>query len=153
MPRIQWKRNRIVLICVSVACCLLLSLKLLGYSLLHQRVSEDRLRTSKVSFTIPPLPTQHKLAVIVPFRDRFEELLEFVPHMHSFLKNASIAHKIYVINQVDTHRFNRASLINVGYKMSVLECDYLAMHDVDLLPLNPLLDYGFPTDHVTANSR
>lgn len=91
---------------------------------------------------------KHKLAIIVPFRDRFEELMEFVPHMHSFLTNASINHHIYVINQVDSLRFNRAALINIGYRMSTLECDYLAMHDVDLLPLNPLLDYGYPDNHV-----
>ena len=43
-------------------------------------------------------------------------------------------------------RFNRASLINVGYTESGNDTDYLAMHDVDLLPLNPALDYGFPEE-------
>lgn len=43
-------------------------------------------------------------------------------------------------------RFNRASLINVGYLESGNDTDYLAMHDVDLLPLNDALDYGFPED-------
>lgn len=43
-------------------------------------------------------------------------------------------------------RFNRASLINVGYLESANDTDYLAMHDVDLLPLNDALDYGFPSD-------
>lgn len=87
---------------------------------------------------------EHKLAVVVPFRDRFEELLVFVPHLSKFLKQQGIKFKIFVINQVDKHRFNRGSLINVGYLLSHNECDYLAMHDVDLLPLNPELDYGFP---------
>lgn len=41
-------------------------------------------------------------------------------------------------------RFNRASLINVGYLMSKDECDYMVMHDVDLLPNNPELSYGYP---------
>lgn len=86
----------------------------------------------------------HKLAVIVPFRDRFEELMEFVPHLHQFLTNASIAHRILIINQADKLRFNRAALINIGYKLSVLDCNYIVMHDVDLLPLNPKLDYGYP---------
>ena len=97
---------------------------------------------------LPAKTPKHKLAVIVPFRDRFEELLEFLPHIHTFLNNASISHHIYVINQADTLRFNRAALINIGYKMSVFDCDYLVMHDVDLLPLNPLLDYSYPVDHV-----
>lgn len=50
-------------------------------------------------------------------------------------------------------RFNRAALINVGYLESKGECDYLAMHDVDLLPLNPDLNYGYPANgpfHIAA---
>ncbi|CAL8262529.1 unnamed protein product [Lota lota] len=88
----------------------------------------------------------HKLALIIPFRERFEELLVFVPFMHAFLNKKKIRHRIFVINQVDHYRFNRASLINVGYMESGNDTDYLAMHDVDLLPLNPALDYGFPEE-------
>ncbi|XP_059846091.1 beta-1,4-galactosyltransferase 7 isoform X1 [Hypanus sabinus] len=86
----------------------------------------------------------HKIAIIVPFRERFEELLSFVPYMHAFLKKKKIRHKILVINQVDHFRFNRASLINVGFLESGNDTDYLAMHDVDLLPQNEDLDYGYP---------
>ncbi|XP_063086975.1 beta-1,4-galactosyltransferase 7 isoform X3 [Cavia porcellus] len=86
----------------------------------------------------------HRLAVLVPFRERFEELLVFVPHMHRFLSRKKIQHHIYVLNQVDHFRFNRAALINVGFLESSNSTDYIAMHDVDLLPLNEELDYGFP---------
>ncbi|XP_053769055.1 beta-1,4-galactosyltransferase 7 isoform X1 [Desmodus rotundus] len=86
----------------------------------------------------------HRLAVLVPFRERFEELLVFVPHMHRFLSRKKIPHHIYVLNQVDHFRFNRAALINVGFLESGNGTDYIAMHDVDLLPLNEELDYGFP---------
>ncbi|XP_062250182.1 beta-1,4-galactosyltransferase 7 isoform X1 [Platichthys flesus] len=86
----------------------------------------------------------HKLALIIPFRERFEELLVFVPFMHTFLNKKKIRHKFIIINQVDHYRFNRASLINVGFLESGNDTDYLAMHDVDLLPLNDALDYGFP---------
>lgn len=34
----------------------------------------------------------------------------------------------------------------MGYLESGNDTDYLAMHDVDLLPLNDALDYGFPED-------
>lgn len=44
----------------------------------------------------------NKLGIIVPFRERFDELLEFVPHIHSFLKNQSVLHEIFVVNQVIT---------------------------------------------------
>lgn len=46
----------------------------------------------------------HRLAVLVPFRERFEELLVFVPHMHRFLSRKKIPHHIYVLNQVDHFR-------------------------------------------------
>lgn len=42
----------------------------------------------------------NKLGIVIPFRERFDELLEFVPHIHSFLKNQNILHEIFVLNQV-----------------------------------------------------
>lgn len=89
-------------------------------------------------------PYTHRLAVIVPFRDRFEELLEFAPHLNKFLTVQGVAHKIYVINQGDRYRFNRGALINIGYHISRMHCDYMVMHDVDLLPMNPRLSYAYP---------
>lgn len=73
--------------------------------------------------------------------------------MNAFLKQQSIPHHIFVLNQVDRYRFNRASLINVGFLYTKLHYDYIAMHDVDLLPLNSNLRYDYPTDgpfHVAA---
>lgn len=55
--------------------------------------------------------------------------------------------------QVDNLRFNRASLLNVGFLESGVDCDYVAMHDVDLLPVNSALIYQFPDEgpyHVAA---
>lgn len=88
----------------------------------------------------------HKMVVIVPFRDRFEEMLEFAPHLHDYLVKKHLRHEIVVVNQVDDLRFNRGSLINVGVLEGCRDCDYIAMHDVDLLPLNEKLDYSFPSD-------
>lgn len=96
---------------------------------------------------------KHNLAIIVPFRDRFDELLEFVPHMTKFLTKQSVSHHIFILNQRDSFRFNRASLINVGFKFTESKFDYIAMHDVDLLPLNDELRYLYPEDgplHVSA---
>lgn len=96
----------------------------------------------------------HHLAVVVPFRKAFDELQSFLPHMESFLKNKSIEHTIYIINQADNLRFNRASLINAAWHEIRKErkADYLVMHDVDLLPLNADLPYGHPTtDNVAVH--
>lgn len=85
-----------------------------------------------------------KMAILVPFRDRFDELLQFAPHMKAFLDHQGVSHHIFVLNQIDRFRFNRASLINVGYLYTKTDYDYIAMHDVDLLPLNSNLRYEYP---------
>lgn len=97
----------------------------------------------------------HKLAVLVPFRDRFNELMKFAPYINKFLNHQSVNHQIYILNQIDNYRFNRASLINVGFKYAKNECDYMAMHDVDLFPLNNQLMYSYPKTgvfHVSSPS-
>jgi len=43
---------------------------------------------------------EHRLAILVPFRDRFEELLIFVPHMQKFLDKQNIDYHIFILNQV-----------------------------------------------------
>lgn len=130
---------------------LFLLLLLCSSVILSILIAMSSLSTSCPEATYLKLPSgddprwgNHRLAVIVPFRDRFEELLEFAPRIHKFLNDQRIRHIIYVINQVDKLRFNRASLINVGHIISRQDCDYLAMHDVDLLPLNPQLSYAYP---------
>lgn len=48
---------------------------------------------------------------------------------------------------MDEFRFNRASLINIGFIEATKNnptVNYMAMHDVDLLPLNDKLPYGHP---------
>lgn len=88
--------------------------------------------------------SRHKLAIVVPFRDRFDELLTFVPHISKFLHRQNIDYKLYIINQSPRYRFNRGALANVGYSIAKNETDYICIHDVDLLPLNSNLSYAYP---------
>ena len=101
--------------------------------------STDDLQSVADNDALPPT-----LVLLVPFRDRFDELLRFVPHMTSFLRRQRLRFSIHVLNQVDGLRFNRASLINAGFALVGRHADYIAMHDVDLLPLDADLSYRFP---------
>ena len=56
----------------------------------------------------------HSLCILVPFRDRFEELTDFIPKISRFLDNQNIDHKIIVINQVSCMMFE---IISVRYKL------------------------------------
>lgn len=109
--------------------------------------------TERDEYTPPETtPRSHRLCVIVPFRDRDAELDEFAPYMTRFLRGQLVDHYIMVLNQTDEFRFNRASLINVGWLESDrLGCDYMVMHDVDLLPLNPEINYRYPGEGVVRH--
>ena len=82
-----------------------------------------------------------RLAVIVPYRNREEHLKSFIPHMEKSLTDEKIPFDIFIIEQTDNKPFNRAKLLNVGFK-ECMEYDYFAFHDVDMLPVDS--DYSFP---------
>uniref|UniRef100_A0A4Y0BLR9 Glyco_transf_7N domain-containing protein n=1 Tax=Anopheles funestus TaxID=62324 RepID=A0A4Y0BLR9_ANOFN len=44
---------------------------------------------------------QKRLAIVVPFRDRFDELLQFAPHIATFLNKQGVPFHIFVVNQND----------------------------------------------------
>lgn len=42
------------------------------------------------------------------------------------------------------YRFNRGSLVNVGFILTEFTFDYIAIHDVDLIPENQNITYSYP---------
>jgi len=81
-----------------------------------------------------------KLSIIVPYRNREEHLVQFIPFMEEILLNAKeYSSEIVIVEQTDDKPFNRAKLLNIGYAESK-GSDYFCFHDVDMLPLNP--DYS-----------
>ena len=82
----------------------------------------------------------HKLGIIVPYRDREQQLKRFVSHIKDYLKD--IEYEIFIIEQSEGKSFNRGKLLNVGYKHAVEKgCDYFVFHDVDMLPED--VDYSY----------
>jgi len=152
------------ILCLCLIGCLIIVLVLTLFPIEESSCRHSELLPGSLSQMIatpPKSPDQHFLCILIPFRDRFEELNEFVPTINEYLSSQNIAHAIFVINQIDTLRFNRASLINVGFiksaeilqKLGSQNCDYVALHDVDLVPLNSHLSYAFPSKgpfHVAA---
>ncbi|XP_073251341.1 beta-1,4-galactosyltransferase 5-like [Porites lutea] len=77
-----------------------------------------------------------KVAFIIPFRNRFEQLSVFLRHMHPLLKKQKLDYRIFVVEQSGDAPFNRAMLFNVGFKEALKFDEYkcFIFHDVDLLP-------------------
>ncbi|XP_029955863.1 beta-1,4-galactosyltransferase 1-like [Salarias fasciatus] len=86
----------------------------------------------------PDCISSHKVAVIVPFRNRHEHLKHWLYYLHPILKRQQLDYGVYVINQDGDGVFNRAKLLNVGYVEALKEYDYncFVFSDVDLVPLN-----------------
>ncbi|XP_022093697.1 beta-1,4-galactosyltransferase 6-like isoform X2 [Acanthaster planci] len=85
-----------------------------------------------------------KVAIIVPFRDRFYQLPIFLRNIVPFLKRQKLEFGIYVIEQANGLDFNRAMLMNVGFQQALnfSRWDCFIFHDVDHLPLNNANYYG-----------
>lgn len=82
--------------------------------------------------------------IIVPYRDRADNLKEFIPAINSYLPNA----EVFVIEQMDNAPFNKGALINIGVKITM--ADYYMFHDVDLIPVNVDYSYSEIPTHVAT---
>lgn len=89
----------------------------------------------------------HKLGICIPYRDREEHLKKLVPHLRKHLNRQGIDHKFYVAHQVDDKLFNRGAMKNIAAKRAFEDgCDYIAWHDVDMLPYDETCDYSYPEE-------
>lgn len=83
---------------------------LLLYTFFNLNASEKDEKITKGSFGFylsqlgSEVSQKHKLAVLIPFRGVFNELMIIAPHLHRFLTTNSIDHKLIVINQADDYR-------------------------------------------------
>lgn len=90
--------------------------------------------------------SHHRVAIIVPFRDRDIHLKIFLNNIHPLLQRQQLDYGIYIVDLVPTIPFNRALLLNVGVLESLKVYDYqcFIFHDVDLLPENDYNMYNCP---------
>lgn len=79
---------------------------------------------------------RHRVAIIIPFRDREIHLKIFLKNIHPFLRRQQIDYGIFVVEMASNIKFNRALLMNVGFVEAMKQYDYqcFIFHDVDLLP-------------------
>uniref|UniRef100_A0A6B0V966 Beta-1,4-N-acetylgalactosaminyltransferase n=1 Tax=Ixodes ricinus TaxID=34613 RepID=A0A6B0V966_IXORI len=89
---------------------------------------------------------RHRVAILIPYRNREEHLRVFLYNMHQFLPRQQIDYGIFVIEQDENGKFNRAKLFNVGYLESLALYDYecFIFHDVDLVPEDDRILYTCP---------
>jgi len=81
---------------------------------------------------------REKLAIIIPYRDRWTHLLIQIKNLAPLLARQQADYRIYVIEQVEGHLFNKAALLNVGYMEANKDRrhDCYVFQDVDMVPRN-----------------
>jgi len=96
----------------------------------------------------------HKLAVVIPYRDREENMKILLPELNEYLDKQNIVRKIYVIEQEPGKTFHRGLMRNIGFLEADSDCDYFVFHDVDMVPKTT--DYSYesnPTHLAVAASQ
>lgn len=81
----------------------------LAHSTISSTLPVSRTHNSSRAKAVKGFGRSGRLAVVVPFRNRYEEMMEFVPYIHDFLLRQKVGHHIWVVNQVDNHRFVHTS--------------------------------------------
>lgn len=93
----------------------------------------------------------HKLGICIPYRNRKHHIDKLIPNLSKYLTKHKIDHKFYVGHQVDDKLFNRGAMKNIAAHYAFQEgCDYIAWHDVDMIPYDEqgvIPDYTYPTEH------
>ena len=101
----------------------------------------------------------NRVAIIVPYRDRLRNLKIFLQYIHTFLIwQAGANYAVYLVEPSKRLRFNRAMLINIGFREALLNYDFecFIFHDVDMLPEmffnNYMCDLDYPKQMATSIS-
>ena len=94
----------------------------------------------------------HKLGIIAPYRDRYRQLIYFKREIAKYLDATDIDYVLIIVEQDNALSFNRGKLLNIGaIRAKELGCDYIVLHDIDMLPVN--VDYSYPKHpiHLATN--
>lgn len=93
---------------------------------------------------------RHKVAIIIPFRNRESNLKIFLRHIHPIMCRQQIDYGIYLIEPVQNITFNRGLLMNIGFieslKLTNDKWDCFIFHDVDLIPEDDRNIYSCPEE-------
>jgi len=98
--------------------------------------------------------SRQKLAVVIPYKDRYEHLLTLVNHLHRILQRQNLLYCIFVAEQYDNRSFNKAQIMNAAFEeitsnyktyghpldldhqKTLQPFDCFVFHDVDMLMEN-----------------
>ncbi|XP_050726585.1 uncharacterized protein LOC127004501 [Eriocheir sinensis] len=101
---------------------------------------------SPVQDPVEPCLPRHKVAVVLPYRDRLHHLIILLSWLHPILRRQQLEYTVYVAEQTGNATFNKGSIMNAGFMEAWQrsDADCFVFHDVDLLPEDDRNMYSCP---------
>uniref|UniRef100_A0A915PMP6 Beta-1,4-N-acetylgalactosaminyltransferase n=1 Tax=Setaria digitata TaxID=48799 RepID=A0A915PMP6_9BILA len=89
--------------------------------------------------------TEHKLAVIIPFRDRQTHLTRLIDFLIPVLRRQLLDFRFIVTEQYGNELFNKGRIMNAAFRLAEhLNVSCVIFHDVDMFPQDDRNFYGCP---------
>ena len=83
---------------------------------------------------------RHRVALIIPYRNRLPNFNQFLLHMHPLLQRQRLEYTFFIVEQLGNGTWNKGILMNAGFievfknKVTNQTFDCYFFHDVDMLP-------------------
>ncbi|GFR87206.1 beta-1,4-galactosyltransferase 1 [Elysia marginata] len=80
--------------------------------------------------------SRHRVAFVIPYRDRWSHLKTLLHHLIPVLKRQQIHFRMFVVEQFGNDTFNKGRIMNAAFREALKLFDFqcVAFHDVDLVP-------------------
>ncbi|KAK6985644.1 beta-1 4-N-acetylgalactosaminyltransferase bre-4 [Biomphalaria glabrata] len=84
----------------------------------------------------PSCISRHRVAIIIPYRDRWNHLKVLLHYLIPTLKRQQIHFRIFVVEQYGNETFNKGRIMNAAFREALQLFDFqcVTFHDVDLVP-------------------
>lgn len=95
-----------------------------------------------------------KLTILVPYKNREDNMKVFIPYMKNFMKKnfSKIDYNIVIVEQFNDKPFNKGILFNSGFLLTSGNTDYYSLHDIDQLPISSDYSYKDKPYHMCINA-
>uniref|UniRef100_A0AAF5RW29 Beta-1,4-N-acetylgalactosaminyltransferase n=2 Tax=Wuchereria bancrofti TaxID=6293 RepID=A0AAF5RW29_WUCBA len=88
---------------------------------------------------------RHKIAIIIPFRDRQSQLTRLLDFLFPILKHQNLDFRFIITEQYGNELFNKGKLMNAAFSFAEkLRVNCVIFHDVDMFPADDRINYGCP---------
>ncbi|KAL5010140.1 hypothetical protein ScPMuIL_012445 [Solemya velum] len=90
--------------------------------------------------------SRHRVAIIIPFRDRKRHLTILLANLLPVLKRQQLHFRIYLVEQFGNDTFNKGRIMNAAFGEAIRTQDFdcFVFHDVDLIPEDDRNMYSCP---------